>query len=131
MVVDTSAVLAIFQNEPEAERFARCIVSSPRKWMSAANFMELSILVLSRFGDRGVRDLDLLISKLGLQISSVTPEQVLIARRAFRDYGKGRHAAGLNFGDCFSYALSKDVDEPLLFKGDDFSRTDVTLCADV
>ncbi len=126
MVIDTSALLAILFQEPEAERFARAIAHSARRLLSAATLLETGIVLQARHGDEGARDLDLLVLKLGVEIAPVTERQVGIARRAYRRYGKGQHnPAGLNFGDCFAYALAKDAGEPLLFKGVDFSRTDV------
>ena len=85
------------------------------------------MLVQARYGDEGSRDLDLLLAKLRIQIAAFTPTQAEIARRAFREFGKGRHPAGLNFGDCIAYGLAKDTGEPLLFKGEDFSKTDIAV----
>jgi ribonuclease VapC len=125
MVLDTSAVLAILQNEPERRKFNEAIDAAESRSLSTASFVECSMIVESRYGPDGVRDLDLLIAKAQISLISVDEEQANLARRAFRKYGKGRHPAGLNFGDCFSYALSKASQEPLLFKGNDFSQTDV------
>ena len=125
MVLDTSAVLAILQNEPERRKFNEAIDAVETRSLSTASFVECSMIVESRYGADGVRDLDLLIAKAQISLISVDEEQANLARRAFRKYGKGRHPAGLNFGDCFSYALSKALQEPLLFKGNDFSKTDV------
>ena len=125
MVLDTSAVLAILQNEPERRKFNEAIDAAESRSLSTASFVECSIIVESRYGADGVRDLDLLIAKAQISLVSVDEEQANLARRAFRKFGKGRHPAGLNFGDCFSYALSKAMQEPLLFKGNDFSQTDV------
>lgn len=94
--------------------------------MVLASFVEASIVIEARFGSDGLRDLDLFIDKAGLEIASVDAEQAYVARRAFSRFGKGRHAAGLNYGDCFSYALATVLGEPLLYKGDDFRQTDVT-----
>jgi ribonuclease VapC len=130
MVIDTSALLAILLQEPEAERFARAIALAARRLLSAATLLETGIVLQARYGDEGARDLDLLVYKLGLDIAPVTERQVGIARRAYRRYGKGQHhPAGLNFGDCFAYALAQDTGEPLLFKGEDFARTDVASAA--
>ena len=125
MVLDTSAVLAILQNEPERRKFNEAIDAAESRTLSTASFVECSMIVESRYGADGVRDLDLLIAKAQISLAPVDEEQANFARRAFRKFGKGRHPAGLNFGDCFSYALSKSLQEPLLFKGNDFSQTDV------
>lgn len=125
MVADTSALLAILQYEPDAKKFATAIESDPVRLISAATVLEAAILMETRAGESGGRELDLLLHKASFQIVAVTKEQLEIGRLAFRTYGKGRHPARLNFGDCFSYALSKTSGEPLLFKGDDFSQTDV------
>jgi ribonuclease VapC len=125
MVLDTSAVLAILQNEPERRKFNEAIDAAETRSLSTASFVECSMIVESRYGADGVRDLDLLIAKAQISLVAVDEEQANLARRAFRKYGKGRHPASLNFGDCFSYALSKALQEPLLFKGNDFSQTDV------
>lgn len=125
MVLDTSAVLAILQDEPERRKFNEAIDAAETRSLSTASFVECSMIVESRYGADGVRDLDLFIAKAQISLVSVDEEQANLARRAFQKYGKGRHPAGLNFGDCFSYALSKALQEPLLFKGNDFSQTDV------
>ena len=125
MVLDTSAVLAILQNEPERRQFNEAIDAAETRSLSTASFVECSMIVESRYGPDGVRDLDLFIAKAQISLAPVDDEQANLARRAFRKYGKGRHPAGLNFGDGFSYALSKALQEPLLFKGNDFSQTDV------
>jgi ribonuclease VapC len=95
--------------------------------MSAATLVETGLVIESRYGDAGGRELDVLIAKAGLSIEPVTTEQADVAREAWRRYGMGRHSAALNFGDCFSYALARTTGEPLLFKGDDFTQTDVSL----
>lgn len=125
MILDTSAILALLSGEPEAARIGRAVLHAVVRRVSAANLVEAGIVVQARFGDDGARDLDLLVAKLALTIEPVTARQSDLARRAFRRYGKGRHPAGLNFGDCFAYALAKETGEPLLYKGDDFSRTDI------
>ena len=125
MVIDTSALVALLFDESDAELFELAIEADPRRLMSAASILETSIVVESRFGDAGGRELDLLLYKAQIEIVAVTPEQIDIARHAYRTYGKGRHPAGLNFGDCFVYALCKMSGESLLFKGNDFSQTDV------
>ena len=93
--------------------------------LSASNLVEIGIVMQARRGDDGARDLDLLLAKLKVEVAAVTAGQADIARKAFRRYGRGRHDANLNFGDCFAYALAKDKSAPLLFKGDDFGRTDL------
>jgi len=125
MVIDTSALVAILQDEPERRSFNQAIEAAERRSMSTASFVEVSMIIESRFGPDGIRDLDLFISKANIELVPGDAEQAHIARTAFRNYGKRRHRAGLNFGDCFSYALAKTLDEPLLFKGTDFSETDV------
>jgi len=125
MVLDTSAVLAVLQNEPERRKFNEAIEAADARSLSTASFVECSMIVETRYGADGIRDLDLFIAKAQIALAGVDEEQAHLARRAFRSYGQGRHPAGLNFGDCFSYALSKALQEPLLFKGNDFSQTDV------
>jgi ribonuclease VapC len=125
MVIDTSALVAILFGEPEAEAFAEAIEQDPVRLMSAASVLEAVIVVESELGDPGARELDLMLYKAGITVVPFSPEHLAAARHAFRVFGKGRHAAALNFGDCFSYALSKSTGEPLLFKGADFPRTDV------
>ena len=126
MVIDTSAILAILFNEPDAPAFELAIELDSVRLMSAASFLETAIVVEARLGDSAGRELDLLIYRAGITIVSVTAEQDEVGRDAFRRFGRGRHAAALNFGDCFAYALSQTSGEPLLFKGDDFRQTDVT-----
>ena len=125
MVIDTSALVAILQNESERRAFNVAIEAAETRSMSSASFVEASIIIESRYGPDGIRDLDLFISKAQISLVSVDPDHAYIARNAFRQYGKGRHPAGLNFGDCFAYALAKALGEPLLFKGDDFTQTDI------
>lgn len=125
MIVHTSAALAVVLGEPGFEVFAAAIASSEVRRISAASFLEASIIVESRARDRGLRQFDSFIRESELAIEPVTHEHALIAREGFSNYGKGRHPAGLNFGDCFAYALAKSTGEPLLFKGDDFRQTDV------
>lgn len=126
MVVDTSALLAIFLLEPEAERFAEAIRSDPVSLLSAVNFVEASVVLDARIGGDSHEELDAFLSGAGIEIEPVSTMQARIAREAYRAYGKGNHAAGLNFGDCFSYALARATEQPLLFKGEDFARTDIT-----
>jgi ribonuclease VapC len=125
MIIDTSALVAILDQEPEAERIARALAATPERMLSAANQVEVGIVMQARRGDDGARDVDLLLAKLRVEIVPFTARQAEIARKAFRRYGRGRHDAKLNFGDCFAYALAKDASAPLLFKGDDFGQTDV------
>lgn len=125
MVLDTSALLVMLLGEAEAPAFRSLFVEDPVRLVSAANLLETAIVIESRLGEAGGRELDLLVHRTGLEIVAVSADQVEVAREAFRQYGKGRHPAGLNFGDCFAYALSKTSGEALLFKGEDFSKTDV------
>lgn len=125
MIIDSSALVAILQAEPEGEALVRAILMDSNRIMSSGNVLETGMLIHARYGSEGTRDLDLLISKLGIDITEFTPEQAGIARKAFMDYGKGRHPAGLNFGDCIAYATARDTGEKLLFKGEDFSQTDI------
>ena len=129
MIIDTSALVAILDQEPEAERIVLTIASAPERSLSAANLVETGIVMQARRGDDGARDLDLLLAKLRVDIAAVTASQADIARKAFRRYGRGRHPANLNFGDCFAYALAKDKSAPLLFKGNDFRQTDVMVAS--
>jgi ribonuclease VapC len=124
MVIDTSAVLAILLAEPDADRYARAIEGAACR-ISAANFLEAALVIDNRGDPVASRELDRFFRRAGITIEPVTFEQAQTARQAYRDFGKGRHAAGLNFGDCLAYALAKAVDEPLLFKGKDFRHTDV------
>jgi ribonuclease VapC len=118
MVIDTSALLAILQNEPERRAFNEAIEAAETRLLSAASFVESSMIVESRYGADGIRDLDLFIAKAQLELVAVDVEQAHLARQAFREFGKGRrHPAGLNFGDCFSYALARSHAESLLYKG--------------
>ena len=130
MVIDTSAVLAIMQREPERRIFLEAIEAADSTRMSVASFVESSIVIESRYGAEGLRDLDRFISRARIELIPVDTEQGQLARSAFSRFGKGRHRAGLNYGDCFSYAAAISLGEPLLCKGDDFIHTDVPL-ADV
>jgi ribonuclease VapC len=129
MIVDTSALVAVLDQESEAQRIVRTLASAPERILSAANLVEVGIVMQARRGDDGARAVDLLLAKLRVDIAAVTANQADIARKAFRRYGRGRHAANLNFGDCFAYALAKDTSAPLLFKGDDFGLTDVMVAS--
>jgi ribonuclease VapC len=129
MIVDTSAVLAILFNESDAETYARAISEAESRRMSAASFVEAAVVVEAQTRESGSRQFDAFFRRAGIVIEPVTEEQAHAARQAYTDFGKGRHAAGLNFGDCFAYALAKVTGEPLLFKGEDFRKTDVKAAA--
>lgn len=126
MIIDASVLVAIIAVEPDGPLYEAAIASSPVNRISAATYLEASI-VIDRARDPLVsRRLDELLSEAGIVIEPVTPTQARIAREAYRDFGKGSgHAAGLNYGDCFAYALARELGEPLLFKGDDFRHTDI------
>jgi ribonuclease VapC len=125
IVVDSSALLAIFFDEPEAGAFAAAIVSADGAKLGAPNLLEASMIVENRMGEMGCRELDALIAGLGVEVVGLESNHITAGRIAFRRYGKGRHPAALNFGDCCAYALAKTLDAPLLFKGNDFVRTDI------
>ena len=125
MILDTSALLAILLREAEAETFAKAIENAGTVRLSVVSYLEAAIFV-DRHGDEVRRAmLDTFLGEFSIHLEPVTVEQARLAREAFRLFGKGRHPAGLNFGDCFTYALAKELREPLLFKGDDFSQTDL------
>ncbi|MGA9071587.1 MAG: type II toxin-antitoxin system VapC family toxin [Terracidiphilus sp.] len=126
MIVDTSAVLAILLAEPEAQRIADAMERSSFCRFPASCFLEATITLLGRYGDAGLRELDLFMAQSRMEIASFTESQARLAREAFKRYGKGRHPAKLNFGDCMAYSLAKETGEELLFKGTDFSLTDIT-----
>jgi len=126
MVIDTSALVAMLSDEPEAEGFEAAVEADAVRLMSTAAYLEAALVIESKFGEPGGRELDLWLHRAAVDLVAVTPEQAHAARVAFRKYGKGRHPAGLNYGDCFSYALAKISCEPMLFKGNDFPLTDVT-----
>jgi len=125
MVLDTSALLALLLDEPEAEDFRAAVEEDTTRLVSAATLLETALVIEARKGERGGQELDTLIQKAEVLVVPVDAEHVFEARRAYRRFGKGRHAAGLNFGDVFAYALARTAGEPLLFKGDDFAQTDV------
>jgi len=127
MVIDTSAVLAIMQREPERRIFLEAIEAADSTRMSVGSFVESSIVIESRYGPEGLRDLDRFISRARIELIPVDTEQGQLARSAFSRFGKGRHRAGLNYGDCFSYAAAINLGEPLMCKGDDFIHTDVPM----
>jgi ribonuclease VapC len=124
VIVDSSAIVAILRAEPEAAEFAQAIASSKCR-SSAVSYAEAAIVIDCAANAIASRRFDDFIRASGISVETVTAKQAQIARYAYRDFGKGRHQAGLNFGDCFSYALAKEADEPLLFKGDDFRHTDI------
>lgn len=131
MIVDTSALVAIFLGEPEARPFSEAIEAAARPRISAATYLETGILADTKHNPVASRRLDDFISEARLTIEPVTEQQARIARDAYRDFGKGSgHPARLNFGDCFAYALAKAAREPLLFKGNDFPHTDITSALD-
>ncbi len=125
MIVDSSALLAILYREPDAARFEQVIATTANCRMSVANALEASMVVEGRGGIEAGDELDAFLQSAGIELAPVTEEHLVAARRAWRRFGKGHHAAALNFGDCFAYALAEATGEPLLFKGDDFSRTDI------
>lgn len=131
MILDASAVIAILRDEPEAPRFAQAIQDATHRRISAVNYVEAAAVIDGSHDPVASRQFDNLIREAEVMVESVTQLQAKIARDAYRDFGKGSgHAARLNFGDCFAYALAKDKCEPLLFKGDDFSHTDVASALD-
>jgi ribonuclease VapC len=129
MVLDTSALVALLTMEPESARLAAAVESDATRLISAATVLEAGLVIEARYGSEGGRELDLLIAKAGLSVEAVTAEQANVAREAWRRFGRGRHSAGLDLGDCFSYALAKVSGEPLLFKGEGFNQTDIAALA--
>lgn len=129
MILDTSAAVAILYKEPEAEIFAKIIHDADVCRISVASYVELSIVIENQLGPEGMRQAEAFFRRAGITIEPVTIDHGELARQAFLDFGKGRHKAGLNFGDCFPYALAKATGEPLLFKGNDFSQTDIEAAA--
>jgi len=125
MVIDSSALLAVLLGEPEAERIAHAIAADPRRLASAFSILETAIVIETKKGENAGRELDLLVHRAQIDVVVMDGGQVELARSAYRKFGKGRHPAGLTIGDCCSYALSRYTGEPLLFRGDDFARTDV------
>jgi ribonuclease VapC len=125
VIVDTSALLAILFSEGDAEVYARAIAGADACRISAANYVEAAIVVEAQTKEPGSRHFDAFFRRAGIVIEPVTEEHAHVARQAYADFGKGRHRAGLNFGDCFAYALAKATGEPLLYKGEDFRRTDI------
>jgi ribonuclease VapC len=125
MVVHTSALLAIFFAEPETSQFLGAIIQGDTRYISAAKVLEAGIVLEARRGESAGREFDLFLHHAKLEVGPVDLNQIEIARVAWRKYGKSRHPAGLNFGDCFAYALAKVLDQPILFKGDDFTHSDI------
>ena len=125
MIIDTSAVLAVLFREPDARRFEDAIANAWPRRMSVATLLEAALVVESRGGTAAGHELDFLLDRAEVELVPVTREHAYAARHAWRRFGKGNHPAALNFGDCFAYALAKSTDEPLLFKGEDFARTDI------
>lgn len=125
MIIDTSAILAVLFRESDARRFEDAIAHAWPRRMSVATLLEAAMVVEGRGGSPAGHELDVLLEKAGIELVAVTREQANAARNAWRRFGKGNHPAALNFGDCFAYALAETTGEPLLFKGEDFTRTDV------
>ncbi len=126
MVIDTSAIVAIALNEPDPPEIEAQIANDSIRLISSATVLEAAMVLETRLGDAGGREFDLWLLKIGAEVVPVDAAQAEMARRAWRRYAKGHHSAALNYGDCFSYALAESRGEPLLFKGDDFAKTDVT-----
>jgi ribonuclease VapC len=131
VVIDTSALLAIFLGEPERNQFLDRITQAETRLISAANVLETGIVLEARRGEAAGREFDLFLHQAKFDVVAVDADQVEIARVAWRKYGRGRHPAGLNFGDCFAYALAKTLGERLLAKGTDFARTGIEMCREV
>lgn len=129
MVIDTSAIVAMLTDEPDAARFEAAVEADHVRLMSTASYLETAIVVETRYGEAGGRELDLWLHRAAVDLVAVHADQADVARAAYRKYGRGRHRAGLNFGDCFSYGLARISGQPLLFKGDDFRHTDITSVA--
>jgi ribonuclease VapC len=129
MVLDTSALLVVLFREPDAEAIAAAIAKDPRRLASAFTILEAGIVVEARKGEPGGRELDLLLHRIGLECVPLTASLAEVARDAWRRFGRGRHPANLNIGDCCAYALARVSGEALLFTGDDFARTDVLRAA--
>ena len=125
MIIDSSAILAILLREPDAERFEEAIADAWPRRMPAAALVETAMVVEGRGGTEAGNELDAFLKRTRIELVPVTTDQADAARQAWRRFGKGNHPAGLNFGDCFAYALAEVTGEPLLFKGDDFALTDI------
>lgn len=128
MVIDSSALVAIFLGEPERGFFLSLILRADRRLISAVTFVETGMVLEGRRGAAARREVKKLLDEAAIEIAAVDAELAATALDAWRKYGKGRHPAGLNLGDCFSYALARSSGEPLLAKGEDFARTDLHLC---
>ena len=129
MILDTSALIAVLFREPEADLYTQLIHDAERCLISAGSFLELSIVMERQAAPGADRQCEMFFRRAGISIEPFSVEQAHIARQAYHDFGKGRHPAGLNFGDCFAYALAKVTGEPLLFKGEDFKKTDIVSAA--
>ncbi|CAK7261929.1 MULTISPECIES: type II toxin-antitoxin system VapC family toxin [unclassified Shinella] len=125
MVIDTSAIVAILRNEPEAVRLEKVLVADPIRLVPATCVLEARMVLVSRRGEHALAEVDLWLSKIGADLIPVDAELIDVATQAWLAYGKGRHPASLNFADCLSYALAKRAGEPLLFIGNDFVQTDI------
>jgi ribonuclease VapC len=125
MILDTSAMVAILYREPEASAFAQLIHDADLCRISVATYVELSMVIESQLGPEGMRQAEAFFRRAGIVLEPVTLDHGELASQAFLDFGKGRHKANLNYGDCFSYALAKATGEPLLFNGNDFGQTDI------
>ena len=125
MVIETSALVSMLTDEPEARLFEAAVAADPVRLMSTASYLEAAIVIEQRFGEPGGRELDLWLHRAGVDLVGVAADQAEVARSAYRRFGKGRDPAGLNYGDCFAYALAKVSGEPLLVKGGDFVHTDI------
>ncbi len=130
MVIDTSAIIAILTAEPETNHLAHAIATDPKRTICSFSLLEAGIVIESRKGESGGRELDLLLHRINADVIPLTVELTQLAQEVWRKFGKGRHPAKLNIGDCCSYALAKYSGEPLLFKGNDFSQTDITTVKD-
>ena len=128
MVLDTSAIIAVLLSEATSERLVAAVEADRVRLVSAGTVIETSLVILGRFGDAGEPQVDRFLRSIGAEVVSVDEEQVALARDAALRFGRGRHQAALNFGDCFSYALAVARDEPLLFVGNDFAKTDIEVC---
>ena len=129
MVIDSSALLAILFGEPEARALTTAVNADGTRLISAPTLLECSIVLAARYGDAGLRELDLFVHRATLDIVPFDGEHYEIARNAYRRFGKGQHPAGLNYGDCMTYALAASAAEPILFVGNDFTRTDLPVVA--
>jgi ribonuclease VapC len=127
MIVDTSALMAVLQGEPDAADFAEALAAADRRMMSAGSYLELSMVMIDRRGPRARQAIDGFLAGALISIVAFDEEQAKLARDAFMRFGKGRHKAGLNFGDCMTYALAKREDMPVLCKGTDFAATDIEI----